>query len=71
MISPGRIAWLLCMLLPAQMAAAQTDSPKRLVDLLPRDKTSEQLLALLVIKLGAEEFKSGAYDRAVPYFSES
>jgi tetratricopeptide (TPR) repeat protein len=71
MISLGRIAWLFCMLLPAQTVGAQTDSPKRLVDLLPRDKTPEQLLALVAINLGAEEFKSAAYDRAVHYFIES
>jgi tetratricopeptide (TPR) repeat protein len=66
-----RLVYLLVVLTFLQPARAQTDSPKRLIDALPRDKSPEQLLALLALNLGVEESKNGTYDRAVRYLIES
>jgi tetratricopeptide (TPR) repeat protein len=71
MRSIRRIVCLLFILLLAQAVRGQTDPPKGLINSLPRDKTPEQLLALLALNLGAAEFKNGTYDRAVHYFIES
>jgi len=62
---------LVFMLLLAKAVGAQTEPPKRLIDALPRDKTPEQLLALLALNLGIDESKNGTYDRAVHYLIES
>jgi len=63
--------FLLFILVSAQTLGAQTDQPKRLIDALPRDKTPEQVLALLALNFGIAELKDGTYDRAVHYFIES
>jgi tetratricopeptide (TPR) repeat protein len=66
-----RIVCVLSILLLTQTVRAQTDPPNSLINSLPRDKTPEQLLALLALNLGAAEFKNGTYDRAIHYFIES
>lgn len=71
MISTRRIVYVLFMLLLPRIVGAQTDPPKTLINSLPRDKTPEQLLALLALNLGIAESKNGTYDRAIHYFIQS
>jgi tetratricopeptide (TPR) repeat protein len=66
-----RLVCLVFILVSAQTLRAQNEPPKRLIDALPRDKTPEQVLALLALNLGITELKDGTYDRAVHYFIES
>ena len=55
----------------AQEPSSQDSQSKRLVDALPHDITLEQLLALVALNLGVEEFKTGSSDRAIHYLAES
>lgn len=55
----------------AQEVSAPTSAPRRLLDALPKDKTPEQILALLALNFGVEEFKDHSIERAIHYFIEA
>jgi len=65
------IVFGLCTLLLTQAVRAQTEPSKSLINSLPRDKSPEQLLALLALNLGIAKFNDGTNDRAVHYLIQS
>lgn len=65
---------LFCLLLTASFAQslwAQSPSLKDRENSLPSDKTPEQVLALVALNFGVREFRDGAREKAIHYFTEA
>lgn len=67
----SRLICLALTLLSTQAIWGQAASPPEPKFSLPADKTPEQILALVALNLGVQEFKDAGYEKAIRYFIQA